>query len=915
MGNYFDLHRHDCFSFFDGFGKPSELAQIAKEKGYHALGISNHGNISGLVQHWLACKEAGIKPVMGCEVYFQPKYNKENPQRKSYHLCLFVKNLQGYKNLCHMMTEANTEQFYYKPIVDFKLLEKYSEGLICTTACIASATSQAVVNGNVDTAEKLLKKFKSIFGKDLYVEIQPYKIDKKGTQQKTDYVLMGLARKLKIKCILTSDSHYGRKEDFDTYCKMHEIGKTTLDVKNTYGERYMPTEYEITERFAKIYQKKIKNSMELAERFADNMKEIYDKVEDDILSQSELHLPKISDDPSFDSEKELRRLVSKGLKKRGKWNREYRNRCLAELDVIHYHGFDDYFLMVQEYVNWAREQGIAVGPGRGSVCNCLVAFAIGITDVDSIKYNLDFSRFMRKDKKSLPDCDVDFETDRRQEVIEHVIEKYPGRAVQICSYGEYSTKNLINDLSGVCGLKTTGDDLDEWDKEQNKKIVADIKRYINSFEEDGKINFKMLLDDPRTEEYNSQYDNIIKHFYKMYGKIRYLGTHAAGVAVVGTDISDYTCIVKRKDGYSSCYDKDDLEHINCIKFDMLGLRTLSELLESEKITGHKVADEDMEESEIYKNFREGNTDGIFQMEKSAPKEILKMIHCDSINDVIATNALNRPAPLQLKMHETYAYNKLSGKINTNTPYYQYTRETYGTILYQEQTVKVAQEVGGLTAEQSFKLLKIMKKAENLNKPEYIPVIEEMRKDFFKGCKKHNMTLDETKQLWASMLTYGFNAGHASAYSIISVMQMWYKLHYPAVFWYVKTKYANSDSDFCKYCMFAARDGAVVMLPHVNYTAKTSIRKVDGEYVIQQGLNTMKGVGDKAAQAIEEERRKNGVFHDFDDFYDRCKKGAVNERVVKTLKESGALEFHRKKYLKRVVMYNSTLLGKAERMRK
>ena len=402
MGNYFDLHRHDCFSFFDGFGKASELAKIAKEKGYRALGTSNHGNISGLVQHWQACKEEGIKPVLGCEVYFQPKFNKSNPQRKSYHLCLFVKNIVGYKNLCHILTEANKSQFYYKPIVDFRLLEKYSNGIICTTACIASATSQAIINGNVETARKLIDKFKSIFGKDLYIEIQPYKIDDKGTQQKTDYIMMQIAKEKKVKCILTSDSHYGRKEDFDTYCKMHEIGKTTLDVRNTYGERYMPTENEITERFAVMYRKKFKDSMRVAERLVDNLKEIYDKVEDDILSQSELHLPKISDDPSFDSAAHLKHLVAVGLKKKGKWTKRYKDRCKAELDVIHFHGFDDYFLMVQEYVNWAREHGIAVGPGRGSACNCLVAYAIGITDVDSLKYKLDFSRFMRKDKKKMP---------------------------------------------------------------------------------------------------------------------------------------------------------------------------------------------------------------------------------------------------------------------------------------------------------------------------------------------------------------------------------------------------------------------------------------------------------------------------------------------------------------------------------
>ena len=437
---YFDLHRHDEYSLFDGFGKPEQLARHAKSLGYRALGISNHGTISGLVKHYQACNEVGIKPIMGCEVYFQPKFNKQNPERKSYHLNLFVKNLQGYKNLCHIMTKANVEQFYYKPIVDFKLLEQYSDGLICTTACIASATSQAILNGHKATAEKLLDKFKSIFGKDLYVEIQPYKIDKEHTQERTDLTLMHIAREKKIKCILTSDSHFGKKEDFDTYCKMHEIGHTTLDVKNTYQERYMPTEYEIAERFAIMYKTKFRKPMDVAEMFIDNLNEIYNKVEDNILEGLTLELPDIGEN----SKKELLNLVKKGLKQKGKSNKKYIERCKYELDVINYHGFVDYFLIVRDYINWAREQGIEVGKGRGSVCNCLVAYAIGITDVDSIKYNLDFSRFMRKEKKSLPDIDIDFETDRRQEVIDYVINKYKGKAIQICSYGMYGIDNLVN---------------------------------------------------------------------------------------------------------------------------------------------------------------------------------------------------------------------------------------------------------------------------------------------------------------------------------------------------------------------------------------------------------------------------------------------------------------------------------------
>lgn len=906
MGNFWDIHRHDEYSLFDGFGKPEQLAKHAKELGYRALGVSNHGSISGLIKHYQACNEVGIKPVMGCEIYFQPKFNKENPQRKSYHLNLFVKNLQGYKNLCHIMTEANTKQFYYKPIVDFKLLEKYSDGLICTTACIASATSQAILNGHRSTAERLLDKFKEVFKDDLYVEIQPYKIDAQGTQQRTDYELMGMAKRKKIKCILTSDSHFGSKEDFDTYCKMHEIGKTTLDVKRTYSERYMPTEYEITERFANIYKKKFKRPMEMAERFVDNMKEIYNKVEDNILDGLELELPKISDDGA----KQLETLTKQGLKNRNKWNKKYWKRCKEELEVINYHGFADYFLIVRDYITWAKENGIETGKGRGSVCNCLVAYAVGITEVDSIKYNLDFSRFMRKEKKTLPDIDLDFERDRRQEVIDYVINKYPNKAIQICSYGMYGVDNLVNDLASVCNLKTTKD-VDWFEADENKKVIAEIKSYIKGFIVDDELNMSNLLNGYRTEEFNEKYDNIIKHFSKLYGKIKYLGKHAAGVVVVGTDISDYTCIIMRdrKTGaLSSCFDKDDLEHINCVKFDMLGLKTMSEMRELREKTGHEITEEDEESKEVIEGFRDGRTDGIFQMEKSAPKKILDMIQCDCINDIIAVNALNRPAPLQLHMHETYAHNKLSDNVDKNTPYYKYTQETYGTMLYQEQTVEVAQKVGHLTPQQSFDMLKIMKKAENLTKPEYVPIIEQMKKDFYRGCRQEGLTKEQTNNIWASMLIYGFNKGHSTGYALISIDQMYYKVHYPTQFWYVKMKYADNDADIFRYSQFAVKDGAVVMLPHVNYSAKTSLRKMDGEDVIQQGLSIIKGIGEKAAETIEEERRK-GVFKHYDDFYDRCKGRSVTTRVIDILKEQGALEFNKNKYMSRVVKYNSTLMAR------
>lgn len=912
MGSFFDLHRHDECSFFDGFGKPSELAKRAKELGYSALGLSNHGNITGLVRHWKACEKEGIKPVLGCEAYFQPVFNKEEPKRKSYHLCLFVKNYGGYKNLCHMLTEANKEQYYYRAVIDFRLLERYHEGLICTTACIASATSQAIKNGHVDTAEKLLKKFKQIFGGDLYVEIQPYKIDEEGTQKKVDAVLMELSEKLGIKCILTSDSHFCRKEDFDTYCKMHEIGKTSLDVEHTYSERYMPTQDDIVDRFIEIYKDDMEAPHYKAVKFVRNMREIYDKVEDGILANCMLNLPK--DDNVQDSHKELIRLVKQGLKERGKYSKAYVQRCKEEIDVIHYHGFEDYFLIVQEYVNWARDQGIAVGDGRGSACNSLVAYALGITNVDSVRFKLDFSRFMRKEKKTLPDIDVDFETDRRQEVIDYAIAKNRNRAAQIISYGEYDIKNLVNDLSKVCGLPTDKS-IDLSDREYNSAKVAEIKSFISSFENDGRLDIESLSRSEQSAEYNDCYDGIIKHFCKMYGKIRNLGKHAAGVAVVGNDISNYCCLTrqngkgKEETRYVCCYDKDDLEAINCTKFDMLGLKALAELLELENYTKHAVTEKEMEEPEIFKAYREGDTDGIFQMEKAVPKKILKMIECDCIEDVIAVNALNRPAPLQLKMHETYAYNKLSGQVNTDSPYYKYTKETYGTMLYQEQTVEVAQKLGHLSQEQSFDMLKIMKKAENLNNPKYTPVIEKMKEDFFAGCKSEGLSKKETSEIWASMLIYGFNKGHSTGYVFVGIKQMYYKLHYPVYFWYVKMKYALNDADIHKYSELAVKSNCVVLIPHVNGGAKTMLRRFDGGVVIQQGMSIIKGIGDKAAEAIEEERRANGAFKDYDDFYDRCKGKSVTSRVIKVLEEYGALQFDSGKYYARVVKYNASLLGR------
>ena len=915
-----DLHRHDMFSRFDGFGKPMELAQLAKELGHTALSTSNHGNTNGLVQTYDACRRVGIKAILGVEGYFLPVYKEKD---RGYHLCLFAKDLQGYKNLNTIQTEGE-KQKYYNPIWTFDLLEKYHEGLICTTACIASYSSQCILAGKEKQAIKYLEKLQSIFGDDLYIEIQPYKVSEKGAQEKINVKMLEFGKRLGIDCILTSDSHRGKKEDFDTYLKMHEMDNHDPDwVIGTYKERYMPKLGEIEKRFVKMHQDDLgsKRAKKLAQVMSDNLEQLEAKVEDDILGQLPLQLPKV-DESVTDSWKEIVKQVKQGLKKRGQYTKQYINRCKQELDVIKANGFIDYFLIVADYVNWAKDRGICVGPGRGSVCNCLVAYAMHITEVDSIRFNLDFRRFMRYDKKAFPDIDIDFEMGRRGEVIDYLINKYPGQSARVSSYGLYQVDNTINDLAKVCGLEVTKDTDPELAK-QHKEVVRAIKTMINGYkQEDGSINVEELFNGANArdvERYNREYDNIITHFCKLFGKVRFIGTHAAGVVLTSGNVLQYTAIRMDKQGNMySIYNLEDLNSINIIKFDLLGLKTMQSIGECRRLANIKGFDiTRTEDPELLRHFREGDTCGIFQFEKGTAKRILDEIHCDCFDDVVATCAMNRPGPLGQGMPEQYADNKVNGGVDKNSLVYEYTKESYGSIVYQEQLLMLCVFVGGLEWNEADRVLKANKHG---FKEKAVAILNkyaedtgvDLHKKFVKGCVSNGMTKQQAQNVWDSLLVYSFNKGHAAGYCIISMEEMFYKVYYPVFFWYAKIKYARDDKERDEFCNEAAKAGSVLFLPHVNYSkVSTSIRKVDNEAVLQQGLTQIKGVGEKAAQVIVDERKK-GVFKSFDDFYDRCAGRTVHKGVIEKLRESGALEFNKKKYIERVTHYNTALYSRALR---
>jgi DNA polymerase-3 subunit alpha len=910
-----DLHRHDEFSAFDGFGKPEELAEIAKELGYTCLGITNHGNTNSLVRHYYACRNNDIKPILGVEGYMLPKYKEKE---RGYHLCLFAMNEKGYENINTIQYEGE-KQKYYNPIWDFDLLRKYSEGVICTSACVAGYLSQAILKGNKKAAEKFLDEALDIYGDNFYIEIQPYKIDNEGTQEKINVELIKIAAEREIKCILTSDSHRGRKEDFPTYLKMHEIAKHDTEwITNTYKERYMPTQKEIYKRFCKMHEKDFgEKVIRLGKRMLANIEEIESKVDGDIFENFTEDLPVF--DKKKDSKKTLTEHVKQGLKDRGCYNKKYIQRAKEELDVIFYLHFEDYFLMVEDYVNWAKNQGIFVGPGRGSCCNYIVNYALKITEVDSILFNLEPKRFLMKERKKMPDIDIDFETARRGEVIDYLLKKYKGHSARVCSYGLYRVDNLVNDLAKVCGLPTTGDELDKTEVKENKSTIADIKNFIKKYEDEGFYDLDAIGNSEEAKYYNENYDNIIFHFCKLFNKVRFIGTHAAGVAITGDNILKRTALrIDSKGDVYTNYDLIDMEEIKVIKFDMLGLSTMSEIGECRKILGidgfqnYMLTDE-----KVIDGFSRGDCDGVFQLDKKSVQQLLVDIHTDSFEDVVAATAMNRPGPLTQKMPELYAANKEAyenGEEIETSYFNDYLGKTYGTIIYQEQIMQMAVDIAGMTWDEAHAITKMKLGVSKFNdyfENDY-PVFE---KHFIEGCKKRKIPEDIAKETFKKFYNYSFNEGHSVGYSLISAEQEYYKMHEPTVFWFSKMKYAKDEANFSKFCVNAVKDGAVVFLPHVNYSLpKTRIRKVEDERCLQQGLADIKGVGDKAAAVITKERKENGIFIDFDNFYDRCvfKGSPVNKGVIEKLKESGALEFNKKIYISRVKKYNTALYCRAEK---
>lgn len=885
--NFYDIHRHDQFSLFDGFGKSPDVAKRAKELGYVACGSTNHGNITGLVKHFKACSDQDIIPILGSELYFQPKINHD---KKSFHLCLFASNMDGWKNLNKLITVGNREEnFYYKNKISFQHLSKYNKGLVCSSACIAGPISQAFVAGKDVAAYKICKKFVDIFGKDrFYIEIQPYELhdERKGKgnpQIKINKKLLKLADDFNLNVIVTSDSHFIKKEDFPTYLKLHQIKSSKIG--EGYSERYMPSSKEIEERIQKFHP-------DYFDKIEKGMNTFLDSVGDSRKwFKFEPDMPKYTDNPEKTFELMKTQCID-FLKKHDKYSKKYRDKLEFEFDVIKYHGFQDYFMVVQEYVNWAKKNDIAVGPGRGSAGNSLTNYALGITLVDPVVFDNDFNRFLRKDKKKFPDIDVDFGQDRRNEVIDHIINKYKGKAAQTLTYGLYNIKNLINDLAKVCGCL-------------DKQEIEAIKRYLSIYCNDVEnlIDIDGLKSDKNYNKFNARYDNIIIHFVKMYGQVRYFGTHASSVILCSHDISSSVGLCRAGGKMKTSFDLHDIEYLGVLKFDILGLSSATQAKQLEKLTGKKFSYKMLNDPETLKQF---NTDatGVFQFESKNSLDLIKLIGIDSFEDVVASVALNRPGPLSLGMHKQYANNKQD--VPVNTPWYKYTKKSFGTLIYQEQVMAIAKALGNYSPADADAIAK--HDANHISEDEE----KRFRIMFIENAVKNGIDKRTAEELFGAMLGYSFNRGHAVAYSMLSSELCYFKAHYPDEFWYITLKNENVDDKKFRDEALYINQGGMIFLPHVNGPVKYDLVDFDGEKVIQKGMITIKNVGEKAAQSIYDERMKNGDFKDIDDFIDRCKNRSVTSRVIDALENSGALCFNEKKWYNMIKKYNVSILAKERR---
>ena len=860
------LHIHNDFSTYDGMGKAKLWAEKAVLVGQKSLAITNHGNISGFVEFFHACKDAGIKPILGVETYIVIA-DFEDTSAKSYHLCLLVKNKKGYVNLMKLMTKANLNGFYRKPRINLDLLEEHSEGLICSTACMVGLIPNLLNEGRKDEANKYAKILKGIFKDDLYFEVMSHGI---ANQNITNKNILKLANKMDIKCILTMDSHYVDKEDF-------EVHKSLVRMKNDkfggYKNAYLCSCDEMI-----MYWKKYHNDLGDCYEYIKNTSEVADKCNVN-LDFGNL-MPEIGHGNSY---KLIKNISVNKLKSLNKYSKKYIDRFNYELEVIFKKGYCDYFLICYDVTDFALKNNILTGFGRGSVGGSLVAYCLGLTQIDPLIHGTLFERFLREDKITMPDIDMDFDAKKRYLVVDYLLNKFEDKAAQIISFGKWQTRNTIGDLCKVFDCQEIKDELIE----NVKSVIGD--------EEYDEIKVDDLLNNDFLNDVNKRSD-IIKYFCKMYGQMHLFGKHASGVAICKYKIKNVVSLMKNANSVVTAFDKHSLEKMNILKLDILGLSTLSVMSEVEKMTGCKYNEDILINKKVIKSYKDLNITGIFQFDSYGGRKVLELVKPDNFDEIVACTSINRPGPLQMGVIDKYILGKDS-KINKDElePWDSLFKETYGQIIYQEQVMRLCKEFANMEWPLVDKMMKNFKKGNSE---------KELRKAFVVGMVNNGFEKNKAKELYSKITSYSFNKSHAVAYIILSFYMMWASIKYPLEFYFSLLKRETEERKIRRFESCAAYNGIVFLLAHVNGSADYAIENIEGGKVIRIGLRNIDGVGEKIANEII----KNGPYNCEELLTQRLPKRIITSAVLEALRNYGALEFNKNLLKKRYTNYNGNLVN-------
>ena len=877
------LHVHTEFSLLDGSNKIKEYVRYVKELGMDSAAITDHGVMYGVVDFYKAAKEAGINPVIGCEVYVAPhsRFDREltGGEDRYYHLVLLAENNTGYANLVKIVSKGFTEGYYYRPRVDLEVLEQYHEGLIALSACLAGEVPRYIQKGLVDEAKKAALKYQNIFGKDNYfLELQDHGIP---AQQSVNSVLLRMSKELDIPLVATNDVHYTYAQDAQPHDVLLclQTGKKVADedrMRYEGGQYYVKSEEEMKGLFPYAWE-----AVENTQRIADRC-----HVE---IEFGNYKVPRYDAPEGYDSWSYLNKLCQDGMKERyPEDDGTLQERLHYELDTIKNMGFVDYFLIVWDYINFCRENGIAVGPGRGSAAGSIVSYCLKITNIDPIKYNLLFERFLNPERVSMPDIDVDFCFERRQEVIDYVGRKYGGdRVVQIVTFGTMAAKGVIRDVGRVMDLPYAY--VDRLAKmiplEQNQGVSIDRALEMNP-------EFKSLYEE------DEQVHSLIDMCRRLEGLPRHTSMHAAGVVICPEAADEFVPLSRGADGsITTQFPMTTIEELGLLKMDFLGLRTLTviqsavRLVEQSKGIVIDIDQIDYDDKAVLASLGTGRTDGVFQLESAGMKSFMKELKPQSLEDVIAGISLYRPGPMD------FIPKYIKGKNHPETVTYDCPQlepilaPTYGCIVYQEQVMQIVRELGGYTLGRSDLVRRAMSK-----KKQY--VMEQERKNFtygnpeegVPGCVANGIDAKVADHIYDTMMDfakYAFNKSHAACYAVVAYQTAYMKYYHPVEFMAaLMTSVIDNPSKVAEYIMTSRSMGIQILPPDIN-VGENGFSVAGGQ--IRYALSAIKSVGRPVIDAVVAEREARGPYQNLGDFVTRVTDRDMNKRIIEHFIKAGAMD--------------------------